>query len=68
MDVERLAQFYRDRAEREARRAQPGLSAAEFMATIQYTGDVDRLTPDQRVRYMRLMTGDPNWGRRGYGS
>lgn len=67
MTEEQLQDFYRAADERAARRAQSGISAAEFMATIQYTSDVDRLTPEQYTRYMQIKTGDPNWGRRGYG-
>lgn len=63
---ENRAQFQREADERAAIRNQPGISAAEFMATIKYTGDVDRMTPAEYTRYMRIKTGDPNYGRRGY--
>jgi hypothetical protein len=52
---------------RAARRADPNISAAEFMATIKYTSDVDQMTPAERVRYERIKYGDPTWSRRGYG-
>jgi hypothetical protein len=67
LSPEELAQFERDAAKRAARRADPNISAAEFMETIKYTGDVDRMTPAQRVRYARIKYGDPTIGRRGYG-
>jgi hypothetical protein len=41
-------------------------SDAAFLATIQTTGDVDRLSRSERVRYMRL-TGAWAYGRQGMG-
>jgi len=66
LSPEELAQFQRAADERAAIRKQPDISNAAFMATIQYTGDVDRLTPAEYIRYMRITTGDPCYGRRGY--
>jgi hypothetical protein len=62
-----LEQFYREADEREAIRKQPNISDAEFMATIKYTGDVNRMTAAEYNRYMRITTGDMCYGRRGYG-
>jgi hypothetical protein len=67
MTPDELEQFQRDAAERAARRADPNISAAEYLATIKYTSDVDQMTPAEYTRYMRIKTGDPCWGRRGYG-
>jgi hypothetical protein len=67
MTPEEREQFEREADERAETRNQPNISAAEFMATIKYTSDVDQMTPAERVRYERIKYGDPTWGRRGYG-
>jgi len=38
---------------------------AAFKAHVAAVG-VKNLTRDEYIRYMRLVTGDPNYGRRGY--
>jgi hypothetical protein len=49
----------------ELQRIRPARSIADFKAYVQAVG-VENLDRDEYNRWMRLTTGDPNFGRRGY--